>query len=391
MKKKQLNLTSLFYLDESILNKDFFLVPFFLAKHINAEFNFIYPQNKENENYPQTHRGANLIPIKSDSEFNFSLWKERQSIYYILKNAHKIDILFLVWLNPRSILLSFLYKMLNKNGYCIVKGDMDAGELNTGTSKSFISILKQKIKNNVLKSIDLLLCETVDSLNLIKDGLLGTVLSSRVYLLPNCFDEENRKELGIEVKKSLEKENIVLVVGRIGADTKNHSMMLKALDGIRMNNWHVVVIGNVANKFKQEIDSFYDKNPDLKNNVSFIGPIYSKEKLWAYFSRSKVFLMTSVKEGFPNVYPEALRFGCYIISTKVSGAFDITDNGQVGKLIEVGDVGALKQFLQDEVFQNNIDFNSSYDAAIDLSKTKFLWIENISKLVETKLTHMLNF
>jgi len=391
MKKKKLNITSLFYLDESILNKDFFLVPFFLAKRLNADFNFIYPQNKNNESYPPIHRGANLIPIKSDSEFTFSLWKERQSIYYILKNARKIDILFLVWLDPRSILLSFLYKILNRKGYCIVKGDMDANELNAVTSNNILSRMKQNLKNKLLKSIDLLLCETLDSLNIIKDGILGPVLSSRVYLLPNCFDEENRLELGIEVKESSEKENIVLIVGRIGADTKNHSMMLKALDGIRMNDWRVIVIGNVADHFKQEVDNFYNQNPDLKNSVSFIGPIYSKKELWQYFSKSKVFLMTSVKEGFPNVYPEALRFGCYIISTKVSGAMDITDNGHVGKLIEVGDVRALKEFLQDEVFQNNIDFTSSYHSAIELSKNKFLWNPNMSKLVEAKFTHMSNF
>ncbi|MGJ1403260.1 MULTISPECIES: glycosyltransferase [Sphingobacterium] len=391
MKKKKLNITSLFYLDESILNKDFFLVPLFLAKQLNADFNFVYPKNKNNEHYPLLHRGANLIPIKSESEFNFSLWKERQSIYYILKNAHKIDILFLVWLGPRSILLSCLYKLLNRRGYCIVKGDMDAKELKPLNSNNLISGIKIIIKNTLMKSIDLLLCETSESLKVIREGRLGSVLSSRVYQLANCFDEENRVDLGVAVKDSIDKENIMLIVGRIGADTKNHTMLLQALDRIRMNDWRVIIIGNIADKFKKEIANFYDNNPDLKDRVSFIGPIYSKEELWEYFSRSKVFLMTSIKEGFPNVYPEALRFGCYIISTKVSGAFDITDDGNVGKLIEIGDVETLKEFLQGEVFQNKIDFRSSYLDAIELSKKKFLWSPNIRELVEERFTQRFNF
>lgn len=389
MKKRKLNITSLFYLDESILNKDFFLVPLFLAKHLNADFNFVYPKNKDNENYPSLHRGANLIPITSDSEFNFSLWKERQSIFYIIRNARKIDVLFLVWLNHRSLVLAFIYKLLNPKGFCFIKGDMNLASFTRSKSDGIFSKIKSLFRQGLQKRIDILTCETEGCYRSIKSGALGLHLSKVVYHLPNGFDEDTRKQLNVGVKSFQEKENIILVVGRIGADCKNHEMILKALNGLDLANWSVIFVGNIEPSFQTSMQLFFSEAPYNREKVKFVGPKYDKKELWNYYNSAKVFLLSSDKEGFPNVFPEALRFGCFIISTDVEAAFDVTKNGSIGKIIKMGDVDELRCFLRDRIFNNSLELESFYPEIIRLFEERFEWARNIDNLVITKFAHIL--
>lgn len=67
-----------------------------------------------------------------------------------------------------------------------------------------------------------------------------------------------------------------------------------------------------------------------------VGNISNRELLYDYYNRAKVFILTSRWEGFAIVYPEALRFGNYIITTDVGGARDIAENTKLGSIIEVG-------------------------------------------------------
>ncbi|MCB8565222.1 glycosyltransferase family 4 protein [Fusobacterium ulcerans] len=69
--------------------------------------------------------------------------------------------------------------------------------------------------------------------------------------------------------------------------------------------------------------------------VILLGNIEDKNLLYDYYNRAKVFLLTSKGEGFVIVYPEALRFGNYIITTDVGGAKDITNNGEIGVVTEI--------------------------------------------------------
>ena len=375
-------LTSLFYLEDSILGKDFFIVPLYLAKSLNYEFDFVYPSWEKNQNMPFEYRGANLIPIVSDSEFEFSLLKERQSIRYIIKNAKKIDFLFLVWLNKRNLLLTLIYKSLNRNGYCFIKGDLNENQLKVfEKSNTIFKNIWYRIKERLNNNIDTVSCETEHSFSLIKEGVLGKVISEKVCLLSNSFDEEMRIDFKLNVNKFEDKENVILVVGRIGTVQKNHEVILNALDNIDLSDWKVVFIGPVEEDFKLKVDGYLNDNPKNINKIIFTGSVYSKKELWEYYNKSKVFLLTSVFEGFPNVFPEALRFGCYIVTTNVSSANDITDNGRVGKIIDVNSVLQLKYFLEKELLIDKIDLRTNYYEAIKLSEKRFLWNNNISAIV----------
>jgi glycosyltransferase involved in cell wall biosynthesis len=72
------------------------------------------------------------------------------------------------------------------------------------------------------------------------------------------------------------------------------------------------------------------------------------EILWA----SDLFVLTSLWEGLPRVYPQAMAAGLAIVGTRVDGAPEAVVNGENGYLVEPKDVEALAQriieLLRDE-------------------------------------------
>jgi glycosyltransferase involved in cell wall biosynthesis len=56
-----------------------------------------------------------------------------------------------------------------------------------------------------------------------------------------------------------------------------------------------------------------------------------------------VFVLTSLWEGLPRVYLEALASGVPVVGTRVDGAAEVIADGQTGYLTEPGDVGAMAE------------------------------------------------
>ena len=73
---------------------------------------------------------------------------------------------------------------------------------------------------------------------------------------------------------------------------------------------------------------------DLKINekVEFL-PF--SEDIFDYYSKAKVFVLSSIYEGFGNVLAEALFSNCYCISYDINhGPRDILDDGKFGVLLK---------------------------------------------------------
>jgi glycosyltransferase involved in cell wall biosynthesis len=125
-------------------------------------------------------------------------------------------------------------------------------------------------------------------------------------------------------------------------------MLLNAVKKINLSDWKIVLVGPIESTechFQNTIDEFFTLNPNFKNRVIFTGPIYDKEKLWKWYNRSKVFILTSQWEGFAVVLCEALRFRNYIISTNVGGAKEIIGEGY-GEIVNNDDCLSLSESLR---------------------------------------------
>jgi len=187
------------------------------------------------------------------------------------------------------------------------------------------------------------------------------------------------EKLDIVKREFEQKENLLITVGRIGHKDKNNEMMLAALDGVDMGDWKFKLVGNVEKEFIKSYDDFILKNPDKKDKVILTGAIYVRNELWEIYNKAKVFVLTSPKECMAQVFSEALAFGNYILTTNVAGNIEISDKGKLGRIIDVGDVEALRASLQN-IFESKIDLETNYKESIKLSDSKLNWRTLIAKV-----------
>lgn len=81
----------------------------------------------------------------------------------------------------------------------------------------------------------------------------------------------------------------------------------------------------------------------LDNDVALIGFV---DNPYAYMKRSRVFVLSSIREGLPTVLIEAMACGTPVVSTDCpSGPAEILEGGRYGKLVPVGDIEALAKAI----------------------------------------------
>jgi GalNAc-alpha-(1->4)-GalNAc-alpha-(1->3)-diNAcBac-PP-undecaprenol alpha-1,4-N-acetyl-D-galactosaminyltransferase len=350
------------------IGKDVFLVPYYLGKRFDYSVDIVYSPSEKSKNLPESLNGVKLVPLKLHKrESMSSMWDFFYTCFYIIKYAKSIDLLmFIRSCSPYYEFLSLLYKKLNSKGKVYVKLDINLEAINVGNSNSRFSIkrlIHKQIKISSLKLINCFSCETSVSYQQIKESrLLQFQFGDKLQLMPNGFDEELLQTIQIEERKFEEKENLIITVGRLGSPEKNTEMLLRALTKVSLDKWKVCLIGPIDPRIEQTIEHFYRDNPDKLESVKFTNAIYDKKKLWEYYNRAKVFVLTSDWEGYPIVYPEAKRFINYIVSTDVAACQDVIEDGKYGVSIPINDDLKLSTILNEIVTgQRNIDVYEGFD------------------------------
>lgn len=347
--------------DESHLGKDVFLVPYYYCKVVGASGNIIYPQKEGCLELPKIHRGIYLKPLhKYFKRSKKSYWIS--SLIYLLKNALKIDVLMQFHFSDDTLYIGNLYKILHPKGFLYIKCDGEIWldhflkELEEG--KGIEGAWKRFLATRLLKKANLISIETRTGYEkMLTRKYCGVNLKNKAALLSNGFDEDLLQIYSLKEREYMQKENLIITVGRLGAYEKNTEMILNAVAKINFSDWKLVLIGPVEPDFKAMIEMFYTNYPHLKNSVIFTGPIYDKKELWEWYNKSKVFLLTSREESFALVLMEAYRFNNYIISTDVGWAREAIEKS-FGEIIPQNDPNVLHQRLQRIINEN--DLNMSY-------------------------------
>lgn len=253
---------------------------------------------------------------------------------FLLKHRNQFDILQLYHLDKNSLLLSLLFKFLHWRKVKVYL-KLDANDLIRNKRENGI---KKWLYHCLLSRIDLV---SVETRQLQKE--LSEKWEIDIQCIANGFYDNGERS---EVLFS-EKENIILTVGRIGSYVKATEILC---DGFRQfaekdDQWILEIVGPIEDSFQIYIENYFKKNPWLRKRVRFTGAIIDRNELWHYYRKAKIFVLPSRWEGFALVYLEAARAGCYIISTDISPAYDITDNGRLGSLFPKDDSGALSELL----------------------------------------------
>lgn len=357
------------------LIKDVGQIPYHMYKECGYESTLVTCKNDDYFFLNNEVRGLNIkfIPKIKLFKINFGV------LFFIIKNAKKIDILHLFHIRDYTFLYAYVYKLFNKKGINYIKADADEKYLiNRG------QILKKKHIKFINDFIDYISFETLNVVELVKEQ--NPLLSDKFFRVSNGVDEKYITEkLNIKNNTFDEKENIIVYVARIGTFQKNTELFLNALEKIDLGDWKVHIIGEIEESFNSFIENFFKRNEKLKSRVVFHGNISSRKDIYSFYSKSKILCLSSRYEGFPLVYPEVIYFGNYILTTDVSGANDITNNGKYGIIVKDLTVESYSKSLETLIYSNNFDSKLSNEIKL-FAKSNFTWqsiVQNLNKKIGT--------
>ena len=189
----------------------------------------------------------------------------------------------------------------------------------------FMKLLKFSYQNSILLS---------PSKHLSNEIKKNFCIKKKVFNLPNPII---LKKIIKNKKKIYDFINIASLT-----DQKDHLTLLKAFQiALKTNKkLKLVIIGEGVLKLR--ILEFIKENK-LKNNVLLLN--YKKNFL-EYVNKSKLFILSSQYEGYPNVLLDAANNSLPIISTNCKyGPSEILFYGKYGKLFEIGNYFKLSKLM----------------------------------------------
>jgi glycosyltransferase involved in cell wall biosynthesis len=133
---------------------------------------------------------------------------------------------------------------------------------------------------------------------------------------------------------------VILGVGRLAVQ-KDFSTLIHAFARLRQKREaRLLILGEG------------ELRPDLENLIADRGldshvalPGFA-DNPFAHMRQAKLFVLSSAWEGLPNVLIQAMACGTPVVSTDCpSGPAEILENGQLGRLVPVGDVDALAKAM----------------------------------------------
>ena len=169
---------------------------------------------------------------------------------------------------------------------------------------------------------------------------------SGIKVINNPIVDKNYTELKPEIPHNWYKEDIPVIVG-CGRLTpqKNFVLLINAFAKLlKKQPARLILLGDGKQKklLKQHIQAL-----NIGCNVYLAGDVSNPLD---YFYYSRMFVLSSMWEGFGNVIVEALSMGCPIISTNCpSGPSEILEDGKWGKLVKMNDEAALTKAMLSEL------------------------------------------
>jgi len=181
----------------------------------------------------------------------------------------------------------------------------------------------------------------------VKDGLIKffCIPKDIVSVIYNRVDLENIRFLSTKTvnkpwfngKSTL----IIIAVGRL-AEQKGFPFLIQAFSMVEkdIEQARLVIVGEGDER--KNMEGLITKL-GLKDKVALMG---YQQNPYKFISKSDVFVLSSLYEGFPNVLMEAIACDVPVVATRCpSGPEEIIIDGVNGYLVPVGDVDALSDVI----------------------------------------------
>lgn len=195
-------------------------------------------------------------------------------------------------------------------------------------------------------------------------------LQKKLVVLENPL---NTKKLDTMIEGvSIEKENVVISIGRLEKQ-KDFKTLIKAFHAIskKYAGWTLKIFG--VGDMELELQRLIESYGETKR-ILLCG--HTKEP-FVEMKKSKIFVLSTFYEGFPNVLCEAMYAGLPCISTDcISGPRELINNGENGLLVPIGDVIKMERALEILIQNTELREKLGKKATKDCCRLK---IDNISE------------
>ena len=276
-------------------------------------------------------------------------------VWYLARHARRTDILSLFHYSWSSLLFAFIYKTFNRRGFAYLKlddclyarrdngapGDSADGRLRLGGAGLKSRVRRFLASRYLERRIDLWSIEDEESRRMLETG--NPRLSGKLITVYNghTADLAGAPPSGGPGKK----EDIILTAGRLGTSQKATEVLLEAFRlTAGSTGYQLHLAGAVEPSFRQHTEQFFRENPGLADRVVFYGPLERRE-LFELYDRSRIFCLPSRFEGLAVVLPEAMHYGCAIVTTADGSLKPLLEAGQFGLLADRDDPRSLADAL----------------------------------------------
>lgn len=164
---------------------------------------------------------------------------------------------------------------------------------------------------------------------------------------------------------------VFVAVGRL-VKQKDYPALIRAFAKLRQKHSAKLIIlgeGNLRSQLEKLV-----RQLDLEGDISLAGFV---ENPYAYMSRARALVLSSVWETFGVVLVEALACGCPVISTDCDyGPREILQEGKYGTLVPVRDVDAIAAAMEKELMRDHSDRSAliarSQEFTVEKAATQYL-------------------
>lgn len=249
------------------------------------------------------------------------------SCLWLMQNARRINVLFMMHPIMRSFMQAFTYKILNPKGKIYLKFDGDYMRHGRGN-------FWKRLCYNWLVSHSACVSTELEG----NAEILSREWGRKIIWIPN---PANPSELG-EYRPFSQRSNVIFTAGRLGTKQKATEILLHAFAKIadKIPSWTLKLAGRFEENMNIASD-FYAEYPTLKGRVIFMGEIRDRAELIETYRDAKIFAFPSRWESFGIVLTEAMMQGEFAVVSRIPTNEYLTDNYKFALSSEVDDVDSL--------------------------------------------------
>lgn len=295
---------------------------------------------------------AKFYSVNKNRRVKILFYKSKSNLYWEQNLNKNVEI---VYLNGKVI---SLFNQLKKHkfdktfashlimnaylGFCRTIGLLKTRKLIVRESTSVfvrysgLKLLKYKLAYYFgYRKIDLVICQTQNMLEILKENTSFLFQRANVKVIPNPFDfpDENLVKEFVNIP-----ENSIVSAGRLIPE-KGFDVLIKSFAKITNENPEIslVILGEGSERSTLE-SLILDLN--LSKKVTLFGHV---NNVYPYFNKAKICVVSSIREGFPNVLLQMMSQNEKVISTDCAG--DIREIEGLS-VIEINNVNILALGIQ---------------------------------------------